>query len=76
MDHQRIVQLTVETPDGSKAYVHELRDMADNFDSFDQELREAIATAIRRYPNTDAAWWIGPEAVLGIIEEHLAKLSE
>lgn len=41
---------------------------------YNHELREQIAHSIRRYPNSDAEWWIGPEAVLARVEEHLRPI--
>lgn len=67
----RKIKLTVEMPDGAAQLVLDLRNPADNFSSFDPILREAIAKTIRRYPNTGADWWIGPEAVLGTIENYI-----
>lgn len=43
----------------------------DGEDHYDHDLREAVAQAIRRFPNTDAPQWIGPESVLARVEEHL-----
>lgn len=45
----------------------------DGADHFDHDLRERVAEAIRRFPNAESAWWIGPEAVLARVEEHLRK---
>lgn len=49
------------------------RTCPDGADHYDHDLREQIAQSIKRFPNTDAAQWIGPESVLGRVEEHLAR---
>jgi hypothetical protein len=51
--------------------VNPLRCEAHDGDHFHHELRGKVAAAIREYPNADAEWWIGPEAVLGEVERHL-----
>lgn len=38
---------------------------------YNEDLRAAVATAIQRYPNSEAEWWIGPEAVLHKVEKFL-----
>lgn len=43
---------------------------------YNAELRQAVADAIRRFPNTEAQWWIGPEAVLGAVEKFLTERGE
>lgn len=53
-------------PDGSTCPADE------PYQHFAHDLREQVAEAIRRYPNADAEWWIGPEAAIGVVEDYLA----
>lgn len=49
---------------------------ADGANHYDHDLRDRVAEAIRGAPNTEAPWWIGPESVLGAIEEFLNQRDE
>lgn len=43
---------------------------------YNQQLREDVAAAIRRFPDTNAKWWIGPEAVLAVVEQYILTMKD
>lgn len=61
---------------GDEPVVDVLHDLATTNWAYDPELRAAVAEKIRRFPNTDAPHWIGPEAVLGVVERFLLERGE
>ena len=41
-----------------------------------QELEDRVREAIKRYPNMDADWWLGPVAAIRVVSDWLLAVGE
>ena len=73
-DSKTGIELRFQTTDFEEdTAIDAMRDTSHGNWPYNAELRAAVAEAIRRFPNTEAQWWIGPESVLGAVEKFLVE---
>lgn len=69
------LHLSVTEYEDDRTSIHALRvqDEDGGWSFVDPELQDAVAEAIREYPNQDAPQWLAPTAVILLIEQRLIE---